>query len=173
MIVPILKYGSPTLRKPAFEVVSEKEVFKLSTDLFDTLKKAGGIGLAAPQVGILKRAFVIDTTPLMENDGKIEKFEQLFLNPEIIWKSDETSYYTEGCLSIPDVYEDVLRPEIIRVRYQDVSFQLIEEELSGIIARIFQHEYDHLDGILFIDKINILKRKLCRSKLNRILNSNK
>jgi peptide deformylase len=141
--------------------------------LLETLKNAGGIGLAAPQTGLLKRAFVIDTSPLLEDDNSIMKYEQTFINPEIVWQSDYKTYYNEGCLSIPDIFEDVLRPEKITVRYFDENFNRIEEELDGIKARIFQHEFDHLEGILFIDKLNILKRKLLTGRLNKIANSYK
>jgi len=168
MIVPIIKYGSPVLRKHSIDITGEDNPIQLSQNLFDTLKKAGGIGLAAPQTGILKRAFIIDTSPLSEDDNNIEKFEKAFFNPEITWRSEDKIYYSEGCLSIPDIFEDILRPQKIRVKYFDANLNIIEDEFDGLIARIFQHEYDHLDGILFIDKLNPLKRKLLNGKLNKI-----
>jgi peptide deformylase len=171
MIVPIIKYGSPILRKHSTDVTGEDNPVQLSENLLDTLKKAGGIGLAAPQAGILKRVFVMDTSPLIDKNNDIEKYEQAFINPQIIWKNDDNIYYNEGCLSIPGINEDILRPGKIRVRYFDINFNIIEEELDGLIARIFQHEYDHLDGILFIDKLNPLKRKLLNGKLNKIKKS--
>jgi len=173
MIVPVILYGSPVLRKHSFEVTEEDNLTELSENLFETLKKAGGIGLAAPQTGLLKRAFVIDTTPLIENHSAVDKYEQIFINPELINTSENNIYYEEGCLSLPGIFEDVLRPEKITVRYFDVNFNRVEEELDGIKARIFQHEIDHLDGILFIDKLNSLKIKLLSGRLNKIANSYK
>lgn len=172
MIVPIIKYGSPLLRKHSIDITGDDNPIQLSQNLFDTLKKAEGIGLAAPQTGILKRAFIIDTSPLSEDDNNIEKIEKAFFNPEITWRSNDEIYYSEGCLSIPDIFEDILRPQKIRVKYFDVNLNIIEDEFDGLIARIFQHEYDHLDGILFIDKLNPLKRKLLNGKLNKIKKTN-
>jgi peptide deformylase len=124
--------------------------------------------LAGPQINLLKRAFVIDTSPLIEDDITIEKFEGVFINPVILDRSTENEIYKEGCLSIPGIYEEVERPAKIWVKYHDPSFNVIEEELDGIKARIFQHEFDHLEGILFIDKISQLNRKLITVKLNKI-----
>jgi len=168
MIVPIIIYGSSILRKHSFEVTGDDNPIKLAEDLFDTLKKSAGIGLAAPQAGILKRAFVIDTSPFSEEDNSIPKYEQVFINPEILGLSNQKTYYEEGCLSIPGIYENVERPTKIRVRYQDPFFNTMENELDGMPARIFQHEYDHLDGILFIDRLSKLRRKLLTGKLNKI-----
>lgn len=171
MVVPIILYGSPILRKHSFAVTKSDDLQLLSQNLFDTVKKSGGIGLAAPKAGLLKRAFVIDTSPFSKNDQTIHPFEQIFINPEIISQSADKIYYEEGCLSIPGIFEDVFRPKKIAVRYFDGNFNRIEEELDGIKARIFQHEYDHLEGILFIDKLNPLKRKLLANKLYKIINS--
>ena len=168
MIVPIILYGVPVLRKHSAEVIEEENIQEISDSLFATLKKAEGIGLAAPQINLLKRIFVIDTSPLNEDDLTIEKFEGIFINPEIIDRDSENIFSREGCLSIPDIFEEVGRPGKIQVSYQDLSLETHEEELDGIKARIFQHEYDHLDGILFIDKINHIRRKLLTGKLNKI-----
>jgi len=170
MVVPIILYGSPILRKHSFAVSKNDDLQQLTQNLFDTVKKSGGIGLAAPQAGILKRAFVIDTSPFLKDDQSIHPFEQIFINPEIISQSADKNYYEEGCLSIPGIFEDVLRPKKIAVRYFDANFNRMEEELDGIKARIFQHEFDHLDGILFIDKVNPLKRKLLANKLFKMIN---
>ena len=159
MVVPIILYGSPVLRKHSAEVNEEDNIQEISDLLFATLKKAGGIGLAAPQINLLKRAFIIDTSPLYEEDPTFEKFEGIFINPVIIGRDSEDIIYREGCLSIPDIFEEVIRPEKILVRYQDIRFRTHEEEFDGIKSRIFQHEFDHLDGVLFIDKISILKKK--------------
>ncbi len=164
----IIKYGSPILRKKSVEITENDNVALIVENLFSTLKKEGGLGLAGPQVGILKQIFVIDTSPLTEEDSLITKIENAIVNPEIVGLSEEKEYYNEGCLSIPGIYEDVLRPETIDVRYYDINFNLIEERLDGIKARIFQHEYDHLEGILFIDRLSPLKRKLLSGKLNKI-----
>ncbi|NLV18535.1 MAG: peptide deformylase [Bacteroidetes bacterium] len=171
MALPIILYGSTVLRKHCFEVKEEDNLKEISDELFDTLKKARGIGLAAPQINLLKRIFVIDTTPMVKDDVSIEQFEGVYLNPEILDYEKDSVTYTEGCLSIPDIFEEVKRPDKIYVRYQDISLKTHEEELDGIIARIFQHEYDHLEGILFIDRMNLLKRKLIAGKLNNIKRS--
>jgi peptide deformylase len=171
MTAPIILYGSPVLRKHSAEITEEDDVMKIADMLFDTLKKAEGIGLSGPQISLLKRAFVIDTSPYVESDKTIEKFEGLFINPIIIDRSSENEIYKEGCLSFPGIYEEVERPGKVLVKYQDKSFNTIEEELYGIKARIFQHELDHLEGILFIDKLNVLKRKLLTGKLNKIRKS--
>ncbi len=171
MILPILKYGSHILRKHSIAVTKEDNRIQISENLFDTIKKDGACGLAAPQVGILKRAFVIDTSPLFDESKGFEKYEQFFINPEILWQSPEEVYFKEGCLSIPDIYEDVLRADKIRIRYSDINFNTIDEEFEGIKARIFQHEYDHLEGILFIDRLSRLRRKFLTSKLDKIKNT--
>jgi len=168
MVVPIILYGSSVLRKHSTDITEEDNIIEISDKLFQTLKNAEGIGLAGPQIKILKRAFVIDTSPLIENDLSIEKFEGIFINPVIIDCSTEPVTFSEGCLSLPGIYEDVNRPEKILVRYQNISYNTIEEELDGIKSRIFQHEFDHLEGILFIDKINRIRRKLLSGKLNKI-----
>lgn len=168
MILPIIIYGSTLLRKHSVEVTETDDIKQIVNNLFDTLKKDGGLGLAAPQIGNLKRVFLMDTTPLFENDNSIEKVEQAFINPEIIGHSPETIFYEEGCMSIPGIYESVERSLKIRVRYQDTFFKTIEKELDGMQARIFQHEYDHLEGILFIDKLSPLRRTLLSGKLNKI-----
>jgi len=171
MVVTILKYGSPVLRKHSVEFTEEDNLVEIVKNLFDTLKKEGGLGLAGPQIGILKRVFLMDTSSLNEDDPTIEKVEQAFINPEILGYSSETTIYGEGCLSIPGINEEVKRPEKIRVRYLDMSFSKIEEELDGVKSRIFQHEYDHLEGVLFIDKLSHLRRKFLTTKLNKIKNT--
>ncbi len=170
MIVKIFKYGTPGLRKQAVEITQKDNLVEIVKNLFDTLKKEGGVGLAGPQIGLQKRVFLLDTSPLNEDDPEIEKFEQVIINPEISGSSPETIFLEEGCLSIPGIYESVERPVKIRVRYQDTSFNTIEKELDGMQARIFQHEYDHLEGILFIDRLSLLRRKLLAGKLNKIKN---
>ena len=172
MVAPIILYGSTVLRKHSAEITEEDNVIKISEMLSDTLKKAEGIGLAGPQINLLKRAFVISTSPLVEDYITLERFEGIFINPVIVDRNNEPEIYTEGCLSFPGIYEDVERPGKVLVRYQDLSFKTIEEELDGIKARIFQHEFDHLEGILFIDKISVLRRKLLTGNLNKIKKDN-
>ncbi len=168
MILPVIKYGSPILRKFSYDIHEEDLPEQVSKNMFDTLKKDGGIGLAGPQIGLLKKIFIMDTTLLLEDDPLLQKVEQVFANPKILEVSDDQVIYNEGCLSIPGIYKDLYRPAKIRVRYQNLSFNTIEEELEGMPARIFQHEYDHLEGILFIDKLSALQRKLISGKLNKI-----
>jgi len=168
MKMPVIKYGSSILRQQAQEVMPHENYSELSDCLFESLNTKEGVGLAAPQIGILKRVFVIAVSIDENEQENALQFKKAYINPAIIWKSQEQIYYNEGCLSIPDIFEDVLRPESINVTYYDSNFNLVEEQLDGIVARIFQHEYDHLDGILFIDRINLLKRKLLANKLKQI-----
>ena len=130
MEVPIILYGSSSLRKHCKEVNDTDDVHQISRILSETLKKAKGIGLAAPQINLIKRAFVIDTSPLNEDDLTIEKFEGIFINPEIIDSDNENIIFREGCLSFPGIFEEVTRPEKILVRFQDVLFTTHEEELG-------------------------------------------
>jgi len=168
MVVPVILYGSSILRKKTSAVTEDDNICNLTGLRTDTLRNSEGIGLAAPQVNIGKNAFAIDTTPLISQDITIEKFSGVFINPEILEFSEDIVNYNEGCLSLPGIFENVSRPEKILVRYQDNNLFTHENELDGICARVFQHEYDHLEGILFIDRINFLRRKLLYSKLNNI-----
>lgn len=146
-------------------MTEQDNIAQLSTNMFETLKKAGGIGLAAPQIGLSKRMFIIDTNPLIEDDNSVENYQKAFINPEILWTDNDYLPFKEGCLSIPEICEEVMRPDKITVKYLNLSFHVIEEDLVGIQSRIFQHEFDHLEGLLFIDKINRLKRKMIKGKL--------
>lgn len=166
MIVPIILYGSSVLRKRSVEVTPDDNIREMGELLLDTVKKADGIGLAAPQINLLKRIIVIDTSPIIEESD--EKYESVLINPEIVDYEDDLTIYKEGCLSFPGIFEEIYRPDTIYVKYQDLSFNIHEEKLNGIKSRIFQHEFDHLNGILFIDKMEIIKRNLLRGKLNRI-----
>ncbi|KAB2822080.1 MAG: peptide deformylase [Paludibacter sp.] len=168
MILPLVLYGSPILRQISYDVHPEDLPDQVSINMFETLKHEEGLGLAGPQVGLLKKIFIIDTTPLTEEDSSTKKIEQVYLNPQILDINGEQVIFNEGCLSIPEIYKDLYRPANIRVRYQDLSFNTIEEELDGMPARIFQHEYDHLEGILFIDRLSALQRKLLSGKLKKI-----
>lgn len=156
------------MRQQTLDVLPEEKYYELVTDLFDSLNTKEGIGLAAPQIGVLKKMFVIATPINNEQGDEVNFFKKVFINPSIIDKSDKKVFYNEGCLSIPGIYEDVLRSESITVSYSDSDFNNIEEKLDGIVARVFQHEFDHLNGILFIDHLNPSKRKSLFNKLNRI-----
>jgi peptide deformylase len=136
MVAKVLKYGSTLLRKKSAEITNTDNLTHLSDNLFDTLKKEGGIGLAAPQIGILKRVFVMDSNPIAEDDETVEKFKRLVINPQIISRSQETILYSEGCLSIPGIYEEVERPKSITVKYLDESFTPVERELVEL-RRVF------------------------------------
>jgi peptide deformylase len=173
VILPIIKYGSSILRKQSVELTEYDNAEKIAGDLFETLKSCGGIGLSGPQVGISKRVFVIDTAPLNGDNPKIDLFQVAFINPKIIMLSDEKSTRQEGCLSIPGIFEEVERPEKITVRFLDTSYSRHEVILDGINACIFQHEYDHLEGILFTDKITAIRKKLISTILKRIAKENK
>jgi peptide deformylase len=167
MILPIIKYGSPILREKSFDIEKNDYYIAMAQNMIQSLKNAGGIGLAGPQVGLLKNIFIIDTTPMKEEG--IIPVEKVIFNPEIVHLGDDEVYFKEGCLSIPGINEDVSRAEKIEVRYRDENFDIREEVLNGLVARIFLHEYDHLQGVLFIDKLSPIRKKLIRSKLREII----
>ncbi|MDY0270454.1 peptide deformylase [Trichloromonas sp.] len=164
MILPIVTYGDPILRKKCNNVKEITEnIIILINDMFDTLKNTGGVGLSANQVNIPLNIFIVNYE---YNDDFISK---VFINPNIIEYSDDKQISKEGCLSFPSLYDDVSRSSSIKIEYQDIDFNNKVDHYSGDIARIIQHEYDHLKGVLFIDKINPLKRKIISSKLKSIL----
>lgn len=168
MILPIRIFGDPILRQRAPEIESDsEELQQLIDDMIETMQNAPGIGLAATQVGRHERVFVVDLSQ-REGEDPVEDLPpqpMVFINPEIIEEGDEDSEYDEGCLSIPDITETVVRPESVRVRYLDRDFQQREAYVSGILARVVQHELDHLDGVLFIDRISPLRRRLLKRRL--------
>jgi peptide deformylase len=169
MILPIVLYGSPILRKKSEEIT--KDYPQLSTfisDMFETMYKSDGIGLAAPQVNKSIRVFIVDTAPLKEDDPSLANFKKVFINPVITSKEGEKLTYNEGCLSIPTIKEDIVRPSIVKLEFYDEQFNFHSETFAGVRARVIQHEYDHLEGILFTDLLAPLKRKLLYSKLNNI-----
>ena len=169
MILPIYLYGHPVLRKVTEEIGPDYENFKqLIEDMWETMYHSEGVGLAAPQVGLAIRLFVVDGTPMVEDYPELEGFKRGFVNPTIIEKSETKCTDGEGCLSIPGIREDVSRPDRILVRYQDENFEWKEEELYNYAARIVQHEYDHIEGKLFIDYLSPLRKRLLKSKLNAI-----
>jgi peptide deformylase len=166
-LLPIIKIGHPTLRKIAAKVEIFDGAFQeLVERMIETMRVNEGIGLAAPQVNVKKRFFVIDKHLIDE-----EMEAQVYVNPEII-SQDGSGLLEEGCLSIPGIRAEVARPDIIRVRYQKIDGEEVTEELKGLLARVFQHEYDHLNGILFIDRIPILKRKLLEPQIKELEGAN-
>jgi peptide deformylase len=169
MIQPICVLGSPVLRKHAAEISKDyKKLQQLIDDLFSTLEKCEGLGLAAPQIGVSLRAFVVDTSNIEDQKLAPNDFKKVFINPKILEYSGAEWMYNEGCLSIPGIQEEVSRPDKIRIQYFDESFNFHDEYYNGMLARIMQHEYDHLEGKLFIDRIPLIRRKLLQSKLNNI-----
>ena len=170
MILPIYLYGEAALRKPTGEIdKSYPELKTLIDNMFETLTNAEGCGLAAPQVGKSIRLFVVDGTELGEDYPDCVNFKQVFINPEIVEESKETNVKDEGCLSIPGVYEGVKRPDWIVINYLDENLEEHEERLEGFAARMVLHEYDHLDGKMFIDRVSPLRKPFIKNKLQAIL----
>ena len=177
MILPIVGYGDPVLRKKADDIPQELPNLKqIVADMYETMYKAFGVGLAAPQVGLSIRLFVIDTRPFSEDDDlpkeeqeQLAVFKKTFINATILKEEGEEWGFNEGCLSIPEVREDVYRHEKITIEYYDEEFNKFTEQYDGLIARVIQHEYDHIEGILFTDKISSLKKRLIQGKLKNIM----
>ena len=166
MIYPIVVFGSETLRKPSVELSADyPELKKLIEDMFLTMHAAEGVGLAAPQIGKNLRLFVVDCSPWGEEDEACKDYRKAFINPEIYEVSEETGLFNEGCLSLPGLHEDVRRPIAIKMRYLDENFEAHDELFEGFRARVIQHEYDHLDGKVFTDRLAPLRRQLLKSKL--------
>lgn len=171
MIYPIVVYGDPVLKKRAEDIEKGSEdVKQLADDMFETMYNASGVGLAAPQIGKGLRIFVLDGEPMDEE--ALKGFKKVFINPEIIEEEGEEWAFEEGCLSIPGIRAEVFRPERIRIRYFDTDWNEHEEEFDGLAARIIQHEYDHIEGILFTDYLSGLKKRLLKSKLTNISKGN-
>lgn len=167
MIYPIYIYGSPVLRAEAKDIDKDyPELGKLAEDMFETMYEAEGVGLAAPQIGKDIRMFVVDVSGFAKYDPKAADYKRVFINPEIYEESDEEVLMNEGCLSVPGIHEDVYRPEKIRIRYFDENFSEHDEELDGWRARAVQHEYDHIEGVVFTDHLSPLRRTLLKSKLS-------
>lgn len=176
MILPIVAYGDPVLRKVGKEIDKDyPQLDKLIADMRETMYNANGLGLAAPQIGKDIRLFVIDASPFAEDDDLSEEekevfknFNRVFINAKIIEEEGEEWAFNEGCLSIPTINEDVFRQEKVTIEYQDENFEKHTETLSGLPARVFQHEYDHIEGVLFTDKLSSLKKRLIKKKLDNI-----
>lgn len=169
MILPIYLYGKAELRKPTEPVFEgELNLAELTDNMFETLTVAEGCGLAAPQIGLSKRIFVVDGSELGDDYPECKDFKQAFINPEIIEESDEKATYSEGCLSLPGISENVVRPKTITIRYQDTDFNWHEDTYTDFKARIVQHEYDHLEGHVFTDRISPIRKQFVKSKLAAI-----
>jgi len=169
MILPIVAYGDAVLRKKAKEIDENYPgLANLIQDMWDTMYNASGVGLAAPQVGKSIRLFIADGAGFADEEPGLEHFKKVFINPVILEEEGEEWAFNEGCLSIPGIREDVMRKPKVTIEYLDENFELHEETYEGIAARIIQHEYDHIEGILFIDKIAPLTKKMLKSKLDKI-----
>jgi peptide deformylase len=176
MILPIFAYGEPVLRKKG--AVIDKDYPKLEElleNMFETMYEASGIGLAAPQIGHPIRLFLVDASPFAEDEDLTEEeqaslanFKKVFINAQIVEELGDEWAFNEGCLSIPEVREDVFRQSDIVIEYQDENFEKHKDTFTGIVARIIQHEYDHIEGILFTDKLSPLKKRLIKTKLSNI-----
>ena len=176
MVLPIVAYGNPVLKKKGQDVDPlAEDVQELIDNMWDTMYNASGVGLAAPQVGKSWRIFIIDPSPfsadnsLSEEEKKeLQSLKQTFINPKILDEDGNEWNFEEGCLSIPDVREDVFRKPEIKIAFQDSEGNTHEKHFSGVAARVIQHEYDHIEGVLFTDKLSGLKKRLIKGKLNAI-----
>ena len=177
MILPIVAYGDPVLKKKATDITKDYPKLKeLIANMYETMYGSFGVGLAAPQIGLSIRMFIVDATPFADDEevlGKeesefLKNFKHTFINPVILEESGDEWAFNEGCLSIPDVREDVFRQPKIKIEYFDEDFNKQTMELDGLAARVFQHEYDHIEGILFTDHLSALKKRLIKGKLTNI-----
>lgn len=176
MILPIVAYGDPVLRKKAVEIQKDHPNLQpLIANMWETMYKASGVGLAAPQVGLPIRLFMVDTAPFADDEEISEEeqnifknFKKVFINAKMEEETGKDWPFNEGCLSIPDIREDVTRKDTITISYVDENFKFHKESYEGVLARVIQHEYDHIEGILFTDKLSTLKKRLLRGKLANI-----
>lgn len=180
MILPITAYGDPVLRKVSEPIDKDYPALdELINNMWQTMENAGGVGLAAPQIGKAIRLFVIDATPFASDEDlepaekeQLINFKKVFINAQIVSEEGEEWGFEEGCLSIPDVREEVYRKETVHITYQDENFVAQKATLIGLAARVFQHEYDHIEGVLFTDKLSSLKKRLIKKKLDNIAKGN-
>lgn len=176
MIIPIVAYGDPVLKRKAKSITKDyTELAQLIENMYDTMYGASGVGLAAPQVGRSIRLFIVDTSPFSEDEEmdaaeqeQLANFKKTFINTEILEEVGEEWPFSEGCLSIPGINEDVFRKPTVTVKYRDEDFKEHTETYEGLIARVIQHEFDHIEGKLFTDKLSSLKKRLIKSKLTNI-----
>ncbi|GGD11003.1 peptide deformylase [Hyunsoonleella pacifica] len=176
MILPIVAYGDPVLKKKGTEISKDyANLNGLLDNMFETMYNAMGVGLAAPQIGLSIRLFLVDTSPFADDENMSEEerkalkdFRKVFINATILEEKGDKWAFNEGCLSIPDVREDVFRQPQITVEYYDENFKKYTETFDGLIARVIQHEYDHIEGVLFTDKLSSFKKRLIKNKLSNI-----
>lgn len=176
MILPIVAYGDPVLRKKSKPITKDyPKLDALLENMKETMYGAYGVGLAAPQIGLPIRLFLVDTAPFAEDEvfteeeqEELKNFQRTFINAEILNEEGDEWAFNEGCLSIPDVREDVFRQPKVTIKYQDEDFNTHTETFDGLIARVVQHEYDHIEGVLFTDKLSSLKKRLIKGKLANI-----
>ncbi len=168
-MMPVIAYGHPALRKKAEEIDRNYEgLDELIENMFETMYVSNGVGLAGPQVNRSLRLFIIDASPYGKEIPEAQDFKKIFINPEILNREGEEWGMDEGCLSIPGIHEQVFRQDVVNIRYYDENWELHEETYTGMLGRIIQHEYDHLDGILFTDHLSTLRKTLLRGKLKDI-----
>ena len=178
MILPVIAYGDPVLRAECEEVEEGTDMTSVLKDMRDTMHQASGVGLAAPQVGKSIRLFIVDASPFAEEEPENEEeaqnfeilknFKKVFINPIIEEERGKKWAFSEGCLSIPGIREEVIRENIVKISYFDEEWNFHEEEYTGVAARIIQHEYDHIEGILFTDHLNPLKKRMLKRRLTDI-----
>ena len=176
MILPIVAYGDPVLKRKATDIDKDyPKLDELIDSMYETMYGAFGVGLAAPQIGLSIRLFLVDTSPFADDEdldaeaqARLKDFKKTFINPVILEETGDEWPFNEGCLSIPDVREDVFRKPTIKIQYQDENFDTHIEEYDGLIARVIQHEYDHIEGVLFTDKLSSFKKRLIKGKLTNI-----
>ncbi|MEJ1223442.1 peptide deformylase [Sediminicola sp. 1XM1-17] len=176
MILPIVAYGDPVLRKVGTDI--DKDYPNLSSlidNMWETMYHAHGVGLAAPQIGLPIRMFMVDATPFADDEdlteaeqNQLKNFKRVFINAEILEETGKEWAFNEGCLSIPDVREDVVRKDTVTISYLDENFEHHKETFDGMLARVIQHEYDHIEGVLFTDKLSSLKKRLLKGRLANI-----
>jgi len=176
MILPIVAYGDPVLRKVATDITAEyPKLDELIPNMWETMYNAHGVGLAAPQIGLPIRLFLVDTSPFSDDEDlseaeqeQLKDFKKVFINAKIEDETGSEWDFNEGCLSIPDIREDVKRKPEITVSYLDENFEHHTETYDGLLARVIQHEYDHIEGVLFTDKLSSLKKRLLKNRLDKI-----
>ena len=169
MKYPITVYGDPILRKKAKPVEKNMEgLNEIIENMWETMYYSDGVGLAAPQVGKSIRIFMVDASSGADEEPELEGFKKVFINPQIIETSGDEWVMNEGCLSLPEIREDVVRPDVVRIKYFDENFNEHDEVFKGFAGRIIQHEYDHLEGVLFVDYLSPLRKRLLKGKLNNI-----
>ncbi len=176
MILPIIAYGHPVLKRKA-EVINKDypKLKELIENMFETMYNASGVGIAAPQIGLSIRLFIVDTNPFAEDNSlsdndrnQLKSFKKIFINPVIIDEKGDEWSFEEGCLSIPNIREGVLRQKQITIQYHDENFNKHTDSFDGLLARVIQHEYDHIEGVLFTDKLSSFKKQLLKKKLLKI-----